>query len=62
MENADLVGRTAEVTVGPLDDGLPGRVKLRDAHGNWHFPRARAFWIREPARPRACLPPPDFRI
>jgi membrane protein implicated in regulation of membrane protease activity len=39
---SDLVGRTAEVTMGPLDDGLPGRVKLRDAHGNWHFPRARA--------------------
>jgi membrane protein implicated in regulation of membrane protease activity len=37
----DLVGRTAEVTLGPLDDGIPGRVKLRDAYGNWHFPRAR---------------------
>lgn len=42
VEDADLVGRTAEVTVGPLDDGLPGRVKLQDVHGNWHFPRARA--------------------
>jgi hypothetical protein len=42
VDPADFVGRTAEVTMGPLDDGLPGRVKLRDAHGNWHFPRARA--------------------
>lgn len=42
VEPADLVGRTAEVTMGPLDAGIPGRVKLRDAHGNWHFPRARA--------------------
>src|SRR5262245_17184824 len=42
VEATDLVGRTAEVTVGPLDEGLPGRVKLKDAHGNWHFPRARA--------------------
>jgi membrane protein implicated in regulation of membrane protease activity len=42
VEAADLVGRTAEVTVGPLDEGLPGRVKLKDAYGNWHFPRARA--------------------
>jgi membrane protein implicated in regulation of membrane protease activity len=42
VDAADFVGRTAEVTMGPLDDGLPGRVKLRDAHGNWHFPRARA--------------------
>jgi membrane protein implicated in regulation of membrane protease activity len=42
VDAADFVGRTAEVTMGPLDEGLPGRVKLRDAHGNWHFPRARA--------------------
>lgn len=39
---ADFLGRTAEVTIGPLDDGLPGRVKVRDAHGNWHIQRARA--------------------
>jgi membrane protein implicated in regulation of membrane protease activity len=42
VETATLLGRTAEVTVGPLDEGLPGRVKVKDAHGNWHFPRARA--------------------
>jgi membrane protein implicated in regulation of membrane protease activity len=42
VDESDFVGRTAEVTMGPLDQGLPGRVKLRDAHGNWHFPRARA--------------------
>jgi membrane protein implicated in regulation of membrane protease activity len=42
VDDTDLVGRTAEVTVGPLDEGLPGRVKLRDVHGNWHFLRARA--------------------
>jgi hypothetical protein len=42
VDAADFVGRTAEVTMGPLDEGLPGRVKLRDAYGNWHFPRARA--------------------
>jgi membrane protein implicated in regulation of membrane protease activity len=42
VELSDLIGRTAEVTVGPLDQGLPGRVKLQDSHGNWHFPRARA--------------------
>ena len=41
VEN-DLVGRVAEVTLGPLDQGLPGRVKLKDTHGNWHFPMARA--------------------
>src|SRR5262245_2154611 len=27
VDPSDLVGRTAEVTMGPLDQGLPGRVK-----------------------------------
>jgi membrane protein implicated in regulation of membrane protease activity len=40
--DADLIGRVAEVTVGPLDAGPAGRVKLQDQHGNWHFPLARA--------------------
>ncbi len=38
----DFIGRTAEVTLGPLDQGLPGRVKIKDIHGNWHQLRARA--------------------
>jgi hypothetical protein len=42
IQETDLVGRVAEVTLGPLDQGLAGRVKLRDAYGNWHFPMARA--------------------
>lgn len=42
VDESEFVGRTAIVTMGPLDAGLPGRVKLQDAHGNWHFPRARA--------------------
>jgi membrane protein implicated in regulation of membrane protease activity len=42
VENADLVGRVAEVTLGPLDEGRPGRIKVLDAHGNWHFLPARA--------------------
>jgi hypothetical protein len=42
VEAGDLLGRTAEVTIGPLDEGLPGRVKLKDTYGNWHFPMARA--------------------
>ena len=51
VELSDLVGRTAEVTVGPLDQGLPGRVKLQDSHGNWHFPRARAAAPLLPGEP-----------
>lgn len=38
----EFVGRTAEVSVGPLDQGLPGRVRLKDKHGNWHNLRAKA--------------------
>ena len=42
VEPAELVGRSAEVTVGPLDQGLPGRVRIKDQHSNWHVLRARA--------------------
>jgi len=42
VTNDDLVGRVAEVTLGPLDQGPAGRVKVRDAHGNWHFLMAKA--------------------
>jgi membrane protein implicated in regulation of membrane protease activity len=42
VELGDLVGLTAEVTVGPVDSGLPGRVRVKDRHGNWHVLRARA--------------------
>jgi hypothetical protein len=38
----DLVGATAEVTLGPLDQGLPGQVRALDRHGNAHLLRARA--------------------
>ncbi|MGU3402161.1 OB-fold-containig protein [Methylobacterium brachiatum] len=38
----DLIGTTAEVTLGPLDAGLPGQVRALDRHGNAHFLRARA--------------------
>ncbi|QSY93466.1 DUF1449 family protein [Rhizobium bangladeshense] len=37
-----FIGRTAEVSIGPLDQGLPGRVRIKDQHGNWHVLRARA--------------------
>jgi hypothetical protein len=38
----DLVGLVAEVTLGPVDQGAAGRLKVKDRHGNWHFPMARA--------------------
>jgi len=36
VDDDDFVGHIAEVSVGPLDQGLPGRVRLKDIHGNWH--------------------------
>jgi hypothetical protein len=42
VDEADFVGQVAVVSIGPLDHGLPGRVRLKDAFGNWHTVRARA--------------------
>jgi hypothetical protein len=42
VNDADFVGKVAEVTIGPLDHGLPGRVRLKDVFGNWHSVPARA--------------------
>ena len=44
----DLVGRVGEVTLGPLDQGPAGRVKVQDRYGNWHFPMARACRETDP--------------
>lgn len=48
VDLGDFVGRSGEVTVGPLDQGLPGRIRLKDRHGNWHVLRARAARNEEP--------------
>jgi len=42
VSQADFVGLTGTVTLGPLDQGKPGRVRIRDGHGNVHVLRARA--------------------
>lgn len=42
VDDADFIGHVAEVSVGPLDQGLPGRVRLKDVFGNWHSLVARA--------------------
>ena len=39
VSDADFVG---VVAIGPLDQGLPGRVRLKDVFGNWHSVPARA--------------------
>jgi Protein of unknown function (DUF1449) len=42
VSDADFVGKVATVSIGPLDQGLPGRVRLKDVFGNWHTVPARA--------------------
>ncbi|KJC58885.1 membrane protein [Bradyrhizobium sp. LTSPM299] len=42
VSESDFVGQVATVSVGPLDQGLPGRVRLKDVFGNWHTVSARA--------------------
>jgi hypothetical protein len=42
VDDADFVGKVATVSIGPLDQGLPGRVRLKDVFGNWHSVAARA--------------------
>jgi hypothetical protein len=42
VEESDFVGHVAELSIGPLDQGLPGRVRLKDVFGNWHSVAARA--------------------
>ena len=42
VSDTDFVGKVAVVSVGPLDQGLPGRVRLKDVFGNWHTVAARA--------------------
>ena len=42
VSEADFVGHVAEVSIGPLDQGLPGKVRLKDVFGNWHSLVARA--------------------
>jgi hypothetical protein len=42
VNESDFVGHVAEVSIGPLDQGLPGRVRLKDVFGNWHSVAARA--------------------
>lgn len=48
VDIADFIGRTGQVVTGPLDQGLPGRVRTKDTHGNWHTLRARAAAGEQP--------------
>jgi hypothetical protein len=47
VADADFVGKVAVVSIEPLDQGLPGRVRLKDVFGNWHTVSARASPVSE---------------
>jgi membrane protein implicated in regulation of membrane protease activity len=42
ISQADLIGLTGTVALGPLDQGKPGQVRVKDQHGNIHVVRANA--------------------
>lgn len=42
VSQADFIGLTGTVVLGPLDQGKPGRVRVRDVHGNVHVLRTKA--------------------
>jgi hypothetical protein len=42
ISQSDLIGLTGTVALGPLDQGKPGQVRVKDRHGNVHVLRAKA--------------------
>ena len=50
QSGADFVGLVGEVTVGPVKRGVVARARIRDRHGNTHWPRI------EPADPELVIP------
>jgi hypothetical protein len=42
QEQADFIGLTGTVTIGPLDQGHPGTVRVKDRYDNIHALRAKA--------------------
>lgn len=42
VSQAEFIGLLGVVTLGPLDQGMPGRVRIKDRHGNPHILRAKA--------------------
>jgi hypothetical protein len=42
LSQADFIGLIGSVTIGPLDQGNPGAVRVKDRHDNIHTLRAQA--------------------
>lgn len=45
VSQVDFIGLVGLVTLGPLDQGKPGRVRVRDRHGNIHVLRTKAAGV-----------------
>jgi hypothetical protein len=43
VAEAEFVGRTGVITLGPARRGVVARMKLQDQYGNWHFPKVEPF-------------------
>jgi hypothetical protein len=43
VAEAEFIGRTGVITVGPARRGVIARMKLQDQYGNWHFPKIEPF-------------------
>lgn len=43
VAEAEFVGRTGVITLGPARRGVVARMKLQDQYGNWHFPKIEPF-------------------
>lgn len=43
VRSSHFVGRTGTITVGPARRGVVARMRIQDAHGNWHFPKVEPF-------------------
>ncbi len=53
--DAQLIGRVAAVTLGPVSRDTPGKAKVSDQHGNLHFVRVRAAKAAESHDPGAAV-------
>jgi hypothetical protein len=42
INQTEFIGLTGTVVLGPLDQGKPGQVRVKDRHGNIHVLRATA--------------------
>ena len=55
VDEFEFIGRTATITLGPIDAQTPGKGRLVDQHGNVHFVRLRAANAEDRFEPNASV-------